>query len=323
MSRRIFLCLVLVLAMLVVGTPVLSSSTFPTREIRLIVPWSPGGSTDILARGMQPIFKEKFGANLVILNRPGGGSAVGLTEVMTSKPDGYTLGLASTSIMFLMARGEVTWTMDRLCNIALVSEEPIMLLAKSGGRFKTLADFMDYVAKNPGKVTVGTPGRGLLNDMFAVLAARSVGSEVRIVPFEAGSNTVAALMGGHVDAAALKPSETISQIKAGEICALGVFGTERARVLPSVPTFAESGYDILKGSVLAQVGFVVGPAGIPKDIQEKLAYMFREAVESAEFQRLGESVGFVPKSLTGPELDSLVSRLYASVSKLAREISGE
>lgn len=323
MSKKLRLMLIVVLAFTVamsLGSPLTSAASFPTKEIKLIVPWGPGGATDLMARAMQPIFKEKFGATLVVINKPGGGSAVGLAELITSKPDGYTLGVASSSILALMALDEVKWGTDKFSNIALVSEDPLLLLVKAGGQFKSIDDFMKYVKANPGKVTVGTSGSRNVNHALAVLAADIVGSEIRQVPFDSGSKTMAALLGGHIDAAVLKPSETMAQINSGEALALGVFRDKRLSVLPNVPTFKEAGYDVFKAGRIAQVSYIVAPAGVPKDVQEKLAGMFREVLGSKEFQEFAAANGFVAEPMTGSELDSMLSDLYKALKQVAVKV---
>lgn len=323
MSKKLSLMLVVFLALMAAtsfGSPLTSAANFPTKEIKLIVPWGPGGATDLMARAMQPIFKQKFGVTLVVINKPGGGSAVGLTELITSKPDGYTLGIASSSILSLMALDEVKWETDRFTNIALVSEDPLLLLVKAGGQFKTLDDFMRYVKANPGKVTVGTSGSRNVNHALAVLAAEIVGSEIRQVPFDSGSKTMAALLGGHIDAAVLKPSETMTQINSGEALALGVFRDKRLSVLPNVPTFKEAGYDVFEAGRIAQVSYIVAPAGLPKDIREKLSEMFREVLSSKEFQDFAAANGFIAEPMTGSELDTMLSNLYKALKQVATKV---
>ena len=105
---------------------------FPNKEITVVVPWNPGGTNDLMARALQPVFKEKFNVELVVKNSPGGGSAVGITEVLTAKPDGYTVGLASSSFLALVAQGKAEADLDKAENICLVAEEPVVLVAKSG-----------------------------------------------------------------------------------------------------------------------------------------------------------------------------------------------
>lgn len=294
------------------------AAAFPAREIRLVVPWGPGGATDIMARQLQPIFKERFGATLVVINVPGGNSAVGMTEVITARPDGYTVGIASSTILSLIAQGQVGWGVDRLTNLVLVSEDPLLLLVRASAPWKDLRSFMEHVKQHPGEVRIGTSGSRNVNHGLAVLAAQAVGSTIRQVPFDSGAVTVAALMGGHIDAAVLKPNETMSQLRSGDVRALGVFRSQRLSVLPDVPTFAELGYDVFARGKVAQISFVVAPAGIPADVRERLIQMFDEAVQSPQFQAFAAQQGFVAPSVTGAELDAYVADLMKGLRALAQ-----
>lgn len=203
------------------------AETFPSREIKLVVPFSAGGATDIMARKLQPIMMEKFGVNLVILNKAGGNSAVGITEVITSAPDGYTVGMASSTVLILMGQGQVKWGLEKFTNIALLSEDPMLLLVKNDAPWKTLEEFMNYVKANPGKVRAGTAAGKSVNHAMAISAGRSVGSEITHVPFKGASLALPALMGGHVECCVLKPSDSMVQIRAGEVRPLGIFRDKR------------------------------------------------------------------------------------------------
>lgn len=307
----------LVVAACVLSVPVAQAAEFPTREIKMIVPWSPGGATDIMARQLQPIFQREFGVNLVIVNKPGGNSAVGLTEVMTARPDGYTVGVASSTILTLMALGQIQWGPERFTNLALLSEDPLLLLVSKDAPWQDLNAFMEEVAQNPGEVTVGTSGAKNVNHAMAVLAAQSVGSEIRQVPFDGGSRVTAAIMGGHIDSGVLKPSETFGQIRSGDLVPLGVFREERLDVLPDVPTFTELGYDIFTHGQVAQISYIVAPANIQPAVREKLTQMFEAAIQTAEFQEFAQTNGFLAEPITGAALDEYVDGLYQGLSEMA------
>lgn len=306
-----------VVAACVLSVPTVQAADFPTREIKMIVPWSPGGATDIMARQLQPIFQQEFGVNLVIVNKPGGNSAVGLTEVMASRPDGYTVGVASSTILTLMALDQIQWGPERLTNIALLSEDPLLLLVSKDAPWKDLDAFMDHVADHPGQVTVGTSGAKNVNHAMAVLAAQSVGSEIRQVPFDGGSRVTAAIMGGHIDSGVMKPSETFGQIRSGDLVPLGVFREGRLDVLPDVPAFTELGYDIFTQGQVAQISYIVAPANIRPEIREKLTEMFNTAIQSADFQEFAQTNGFLAESVTGAALDEYVNGLYQGLSEMA------
>ena len=183
---------------------------FPNKEITVVVPWNPGGTNDLMARALQPVFKEKFNVELVVKNSPGGGSAVGITEVLTAKPDGYTVGLASSSFLALVAQGKAEADLDKVENICLVAEEPVVLVAKSGGKYADAQSLIDAAKANPGEISVGIPGSNNVNQAYATLLGQAAGTDFLFMPFDGGSRVITEILGGHVDAGVLKPSEVIA-----------------------------------------------------------------------------------------------------------------
>ena len=312
---------ILILAVcLVASFSITYAASFPSREIKIIVPWSPGGGTDIMIRQLQPILKSKYGVNTVIVNKEGGNSAVGLTELITAKPDGYTVAIASSTILGLMGQKQIKWGIDKFTNIALLSEDPMLLLVKGNSKWRDLNDFMADVQKNPGKITFGTSGSRNVNHAMGILAGESVKSELRHVPFNGGAPTIAAVMGGHIDACVLKPSETVSQVKSGELRALGVFRSTRLAALPNVPTFKEKGYEVYPYGPVDQVSFFVAPAGIKKSVRDELTRIFSGVAKTPEFQEFAAKAGFVSEPITGKELDNYVKGLTGALTTVSEKV---
>lgn len=295
-------------------------SDFPKKGITLIVPWKPGGSTDIMARYLQPIFKSEFGVDLVVKNVDGGGSAVGLTELISSKPDGYTVALASSSFLALVAQERMKVSLDDTVNISTISEDPLVLVVKNGGKYDSTESFIDAAKKNPKKVSIGIPGTNNVNQAFAELLGRGADAQFLFMPFDGGSRAITEIMGGHVDAAVLKPSEVIAQVNAGEVKALGVFSREKLEILPETPTFEEVGYNVFTLGEITQVGYIVAPKGISDDVRNKLSDMFAQAISTDEFQELAKTGAFVSKAKTGEELDTYISNIYEGLKKVSSEI---
>lgn len=321
MKKRLHkVLLLLVLCTVLLSSTVVFAAWQPRREITIIVPWSPGGATDIMARKLQPIINREFGVNTVVVNKEGGNSAVGLTELITSRPDGYTVGLASSTILSLIAQDQISWKSDRFTNICLISEDPMLLAVNKDAKWQDLHEFLADVKANPETITVGTAGSKNVNHADAVLAAQSVGSSIRQVPFNGASRAIAAVMGGHIDAVVLKPSETISQIQSGELRALGIFRDERLASLPDVPTFAEMGYDVFPYGPVAQISYLVAPAGLNKEVKAKLAEIFRGAMLTEEFQTFAAESGFVCNPIYGDEFEAYIEGVTSALAEVARKI---
>lgn len=293
---------------------------FPSKEITIVVPWNPGGTNDLMARALQPVFKEKFNVELVVKNSPGGGSAVGITEVLTAKPDGYTVGLASSSFLALVAQGKAEADLEKVENICLVAEEPVVLVAKSGGKYADAQTFIEAAKANPGEVSMGIPGSNNVNQAYATLLGQAADTDFLFMPFDGGSRVITEIMGGHVDAGVLKPSEVIAQVKSGDLAILGVFNRDGLSVMPEVPTFESLGYDVFTLGQIRQASYIMAPAGVKAEDKEKLASMFKEALESDAFKAFAAESGLVSEPITGSELDQYLTDVYAGLEKASAEI---
>ncbi len=302
------------------GTTTEKMVDFPKKEITVVVPWNPGGTNDLMARAMQPVFKSQFNADLVVKNVPGGGSAVGIAEVLTAKPDGYTIGLASSSYLALMSQGRVKTTMEDMTLVANVASEPIVMVAKKGGKYTDAKSLLDAAKANPGTVSAGIPGSNNVNQTYATLLAESAGTTFNFMPFDGGSRVVAELIGGHVDCGFLKPSEVITQVRAGELVILGVCNKEGLALAPEAPTFEKVGYDIFRLGNIQQTSFIMAPKGVNEAIVGKLAEMFKTVLLSEEYKKFADEVGIVPTPLAGVELASYINEVKAGLDKASQEI---
>jgi tripartite-type tricarboxylate transporter receptor subunit TctC len=317
--RRWFACVVAGLVCSAIGSSAVADQDFPQREITFIVPWNAGGSNDVLARGLQPLLRER-GINIVIENITGATGANGLRRVAGAAPDGYTLGMGTSSTLAVMVQKKVPLKNDQFTNIARVSTEPLMLLVPTSGPYQTLDQFIEHMKKTPGGVTIGTPGSYNLNHIFASMTARSAGVAYTNVPYTGGSQVVADLLGQHVEAGVLKPSETIGVIQQGSLKPIGVFADERLEMLPDVPTFKEKGFDVFPYGPVVQMAYVVGPANLPPDIRARLIQAFRTAIQDPRFKELAKQNVFLVDDMTGDALNKEIADVSASIDSVATKV---
>jgi tripartite-type tricarboxylate transporter receptor subunit TctC len=317
--RSLFACAVFALACSAIGSTAIAGSDFPQREITFIVPWNAGGSNDVLARGLQPLLREQ-GFNIVIENITGATGANGLRRVATAAPDGYTLGMGTSSTLAVMVQKKVPLQSDQFTNIARVSTEPLMLLVPAAGPYQTLDAFIEHMKKTPGGVTIGTPGSYNLNHIFASMTARSAGVAYTNVPYTGGSQVVADLLGQHVEAGVLKPSETIGVVQQGSLKPIGVFANERLEMLPDVPTFKEKGFDVFPYGPVVQMAYVVGPANLPADIRTRLISAFRTAIQDPRFKEFAKKNVFLVDDMTGDALTKEVADVATSIDAVATKV---
>ncbi len=300
-------------------SPALAQSGFPQKDITFIVPWNAGGSNDVAARALDPILRE-HGIKLVIENVPGATGVIGMKRVASSTPDGYMIGMGTSSTLALIAQNKANGlTNANFTHIARVSTDPLMLLVPSTSAIKSLPDYIANMKAKPGKVTVGTPGNYNLNHIFASMTARAAGVEYVNVPYTGGSKVVADLIGQHVDSGVLKPSETLGQIQEKLLTPIGIFANERLEMFPDVPTFKERGFDVFPYGPVVQMAYVVGPAGLPDDVRTKLVTAFRAAIQDPRFKEFAKKNVFLVDDLTGDALAKEVDGVAVAIGKVAAQ----
>jgi tripartite-type tricarboxylate transporter receptor subunit TctC len=292
---------------------------FPQRDITFIVPWNAGGSNDVAARALDPLLREQ-GIKIVIENVVGATGVIGMRRVASSAPDGYTLGMGTSSTLALIAQNKAPLKNADFTHIARVSTDPLMLLVSSKAPQKSLEDFIAYMKSNPDKVTIGTPGNYNLNHIFASMTARAAGVNFVNVPYTGGSKVVADLLGQHVDSGVLKPSETLGQIQENLLKPLGVFANERLEMFAGVPTFKDKGYDVFPYGPVVQMAYIVAPANLPAEIRTRLITAFRAAILDPRFKEFAKKNAFLVDDMTGDALTKEVDDVAAALGTVAAQV---
>ena len=303
-------------ALLASVTP--AAAEYPDREARWVIPWNAGGSNDIMARFLQPLL-AKQGLKVVIENVAGGTGAIGMGQVATARPDGYTIGNGTSSTLAIIAQGKTPLKNEQFTHIIRVSVDPLMLLVPGKSPIKTLDEFMAHMKANPGTVTIGTPGANNINHIFAARTARGAAVAYRHVSCPVGSRVISELMGQQVQAGVLKPSETIEQIKSGDLRPLGVFANTRLDVLPDVPTFKDKGIDVFPFGPMVQMAYIAAPANMDPKVRATLTAKFKAAIESPEFKAFAAKNGFLIDPLTGADLDAEVAKVAKAIATVAEQ----
>jgi tripartite-type tricarboxylate transporter receptor subunit TctC len=295
------------------------TAAYPARDITFIVPWNAGGSNDVAIRALDPILRE-HGIKLVIENVVGATGTIGMRRVASAAPDGYTVGMGTSSTLALIAQGKTPLTNAQFTHIARVSTDPLMLLVSTKAEQKSLDDFIKHMKANPDKVTIGTPGNYNLNHIFASMTARAAGVNYVNVPYTGGSKVVADLLGQHVASGVLKPSETLGQIQEGLLKPIGIFANERLEMFPDVPTFKDKGYDVFPFGPVVQMAYVVAPAGLPDDVRTRLISTFRAAIQDPRFKEFSKKNAFLVDDLTGDALTKEVDSVAAALGTVAAQV---
>ncbi|MBS7810923.1 Bug family tripartite tricarboxylate transporter substrate binding protein [Roseococcus pinisoli] len=240
---------------------------FPSRPIRLVVTFPPGGTTDILARQLQPKMSEVFGQPVVVENRSGASGAIGTLEIVRAAPDGHTFGMVISTVISstLISRQPYDAIRD-LTPIQLLARVADILVVPVSSPLRTVSDLIEHAKRNPG-LTYGSPGIGTSVHIAGAMFALAAGVEMVHVPYRGGGPALTDLISGHLQLMFGNASSTLPYVRDGALRPIAVTSAQRAPYLPDVPTIAEAG---LPGVVIDEWYAFVGPAGIPQPIVERL-----------------------------------------------------
>lgn len=288
----------------VLGAPVAHAETpaYPTRPVKLVVAWSPGGATDILARIVAVELGKQLEQTLVIENRPGANGTIGQTQVATSAPDGYTLILATNSTYAIADHLYKTlpYKLDRdFAPISLLAASPLIMAVRPSLEVKGVGDLIEMARKQPGKLNFASGGNGSTSHLAAELFMALSKTSMTHVPYKGGAPATNAVVAGEVDVAFLDLGVAIPFIEAGTIKAIGVTGAARSPLLPNIPAISEAGIPQFE----ATTNFALfAPTGTPQPIIDKLHGAVRGALAEPELRdklrRQGvEVIGNTPDEL--------------------------
>jgi tripartite-type tricarboxylate transporter receptor subunit TctC len=260
---------------------------FPTKSITAICPWSAGGGTDTVLRGLSKATEPFLGQSITVTNQTGGGGAVGHAAGIKAKPDGYTVTMITFELLSLPPQGLVPFTYEDYDLLMRINMDPAALTVKKDAPYDTVEEFINYAKEHPGEIRVGNSGPGSVWHIAAGLLADKAGIDIKHVPFDGAAPAVTDLVGGHIEAVTVSPAEVQGQVEAGELKMLAVMSEERLPNFPDVPTFKELGYDIIFGTWR---GLAV-PKGTPDDVEKILVDAFKKGYETEEFQTFAKNAG--------------------------------
>jgi tripartite-type tricarboxylate transporter receptor subunit TctC len=261
---------ILLICILLASPPVICQESYPSKPIRWIVPYAPGGFADIRARKMGVDLAKALGQPVVIENRAGAGGTVGTDAVAKAPPDGYTIGsgnLASMSVNVSLMKKLPYDPQKDLQPVVLVERSPLILVAGPGLPANSVQELIAYAKANPGKVGFGSSGIGGAHHLSGEMLKLRTGVDMVHIPYKGGAPAAADLMAGHLPMMFEMGYAAIPSIKGGKTRALAVTSSQRLALLPDVPTMAEAG---LPGFESYNWQGVVAPAGTPRAIVERL-----------------------------------------------------
>ena len=291
---------VLVALLLVLCGPV-AAEDYPSKPLRLVIPYAPGSLADAVPRLIQPALEQKLGQRIVVEHRPGAGGNVGTQAVVSAPPDGYTLVMAATNNLVINQFVFRDMKFDPLADLApvsLIAEVPLILQAHPGVPAATLREFIDHARAHAGKLNYGSPSTGTIPHLAMEMFARAAGVQLVHVPFKGGAPAVNALLANDIQAMLIGYATTAGQVRAGQIRPIAVASATRLQALPAVPTFAEAGFADLAAAVPSNWWGMAAPKGTPAAIVQRLSSEVRAALQDPDARRKYHDLGLTPVGST-------------------------
>ena len=308
--------LLAILAGIAVLPAALAQDSFPAaRPIEFVVLFPAGSSADVTARVLAGGMSRQLGTQIVVVNRPGGGGAVGYQYAVQQAPDGHHLVWSSNAISTNYHTGMLPFDYQSFLPVARVQIETPLLFVRSEAPWKALGDILRQAKAKPGTLTVGNSGFGSHTHLSSVWLFKAAGFEVVDVPFNA-AQVVPSLLGGHVDAVVQLPGALAGHLKAGTVRALVAMSGARDPYFPDVPTAREQGMNL---SAELWRGVTV-PKGTPPRIIARLEDAIRKTVASPEFARATEKLLVAPAFLPAAEFGKMIAREDAEIARTVKAL---
>jgi tripartite-type tricarboxylate transporter receptor subunit TctC len=273
------------------------ATSYPTKPIRLIVPFPAGGPTDIVARPFAQMLSEKLGQSVVADNRAGAGGSIGAKAVTVSPPDGYTLfvGTVGTNAINPSLYKNLGYDVNKdFTPLASLASAPVVIVVNAKSDITSLSDLVAKAKSNAGAINYGSAGNGTPGHLTAAMFLAKAGIRLTHVSYKGSAPAITDLLGGHIPLMFDPLQSVLPHIQSGKLRALAISSRQRASVLPNVPTVAESGFPDFEATAWWAL---FAPAGLPPDISKKLSTAAESIVQSPEFSQKLTSLGIQPMAV--------------------------
>jgi tripartite-type tricarboxylate transporter receptor subunit TctC len=310
------LALAITLALAAVLPGPAQAQAFPAKPVRLIVPFPPGGATDIIGRLLGQKLQELWGQSVVIEYKPGGGTVVGTDFVAKSPADGYTMGIVITAhVINPSMRADLPYnTTKDLAGVSMVAVSHIALVATPGLEANTMAELIALAKKNPGKLTYATPGTGTAMHLAGELLKSLAAIDIVHVPYKGGAPASVDVMSGRVALQIDPMYASMANVKAGKLKLLAIASPQRAPTVPEIPTIAET----FPGFSVMSITGVVVPSATPRDIVSKASLDINRALAAADLVERMSQHGMEPSGTTPAQFDAFIRTEIEKWSKVVK-----
>ena len=305
-------------AALMLASSAVSAQTYPSRQITLIIPFTPGGSNDIVGRAIGRKLAEAWGQPVVVENRAGAGGMIGTSAVAMAPPDGYTLLLVSPTFTINPAikKSMAFDTIRDFTPVAFIARCPLLVAASNQLPVKSARELFDLARSKPGLITYASAGLGSINHISTELIAFSAGVKFMHIPYKGGAPALNDLVGGHVDIFVSSLPQARPFTESGQAKALAVTSAKRTALLPDVPTLEESG---ISGFDLGTWWGIAGPAGMPANVVQALNAEIGKMLTSPELGKFLASEGAEAEAMTPQQFGDMMRLETERWTKVAHE----
>lgn len=295
-----------------------AAQDYPHKPIRLVIPYTPGGSIDNVGRLVADQLQRQLGQAIVIENMPGASGLLGSLNVRKAKPDGYTLLFNASSQTYLpLVMAKKTYDPERdFTAIGQIGYVPLVVAVGNDVPARTMAEFVQLAKSHPGKYTWATSGLGTTSHLSEEMVNRALGLRMEIVAYKGAVPQLTDVIGGHVSAAISPMPGVTPFVQAGRLRPLAVTSRNRLESMPNLPTLSESG---MPGFELLSWYGIWGPAGLPASITDRLNAEIRKAVQAATLQAKFAEMSFVPALSTPSEFRQMIADDLANIGKAVKE----
>jgi tripartite-type tricarboxylate transporter receptor subunit TctC len=292
------------------------AQVFPAKPVRLVVPFPPGGATDIIGRLLGQKLQELWGQSVVIEYKPGGGTVVGTDYVAKSPPDGYTMGIVITAhVINPSMRADLPYnTMKDLAGVSMVAVSHIALVATPGLEANTVPELVALAKRNPGKLTYATPGTGTAMHLAGELLKSLAAIDIVHVPYKGGAPASVDVISGRVALQIDPMYASMANVKAGKLKLIAIASPQRATTVPEVPTVAET----FPGFNVMSITGVVVPSATPRDIVNKASIDINRALAAADLVERMSQHGMEPSGTTPAQFDAFIRAEIEKWSKVVK-----
>lgn len=310
--------IIVALAFLLAAASALAQG-YPTRPVRVLVPFTPGGTVDIVARVLCAKLAADLGQPFIVENKPGAGGTIASAQLAKSPGDGYTLMVMSQALAYSASLySDLPYdTLRDLAPVAYVGATPNALVVTNALPVKTLQEFLAYARANPGRISYGTAGIGSAGHLAVELLQSLAGIRLTHVPYKGNAPALTDLIGGQIQASLLTMPSVLPYVKSGKVRAIGTSGSRRSPVLPEVPTIAEAG---VPGYEYTPWYGMIGPGTLPKELTARLNSAVNKALADAAVRDKLAQQGLEVLAMTSAQFTEIVRADVTRWGKFIREL---